>query len=190
MLTPWDGAIVDDEWARVGPDELDVLRRETARVLLFDNENELLLVQGSDPYRPQAGSWWFPVGGGRRQGETLEAALRREVWEETGLTDVVIGPMVWTGWSEFPYMESRVMVQREHYYYGRTVSKQIDYGRWTSYERKQLLRMRWWTMDELLASRERVIPRELRSLIVDLAGGVYPEPPIELSPNRADNCGR
>jgi ADP-ribose pyrophosphatase YjhB (NUDIX family) len=42
--------------------------------------------------RPRRGTWVFP-GGYVDQGETVEQAARREVWEETGLT-VELGRMV------------------------------------------------------------------------------------------------
>jgi ADP-ribose pyrophosphatase YjhB (NUDIX family) len=52
-----------------------VIRRFEARV-------RVLLIKRRKP--PRAGTWSIP-GGRQRLGETLEAAARREVYEETGL---------------------------------------------------------------------------------------------------------
>jgi 8-oxo-dGTP pyrophosphatase MutT (NUDIX family) len=40
--------------------------------------------------------FWLLVGGGVQPGETYEQAAVREVFEETGITEVVLGPCIWT----------------------------------------------------------------------------------------------
>lgn len=54
------------------------------------DRDRVLLVQRAHP--PLAGEWTLP-GGGVEVGETLEAAVAREVHEETGL-EVTVGPLV------------------------------------------------------------------------------------------------
>jgi 8-oxo-dGTP diphosphatase len=53
-----------------------------------------VLVSQRVPGRGQAGRWEFP-GGKREEGETDEAALRREVREELGI-DVAVGSLLWS----------------------------------------------------------------------------------------------
>ncbi|MCD0446267.1 NUDIX domain-containing protein [Glycomyces sp. A-F 0318] len=59
---------------------MDTTRR-TARVFLFDDQGRLVLIKrtrpGEDPY-------WVLPGGGIDPGETPEAAVRREAFEELG----------------------------------------------------------------------------------------------------------
>ena len=69
--------------------------RLTARVLLFDPQDRILLVRGRANAAADAPSFWFTVGGGADPGETLEQAARREITEETGFTAVELGPTVW-----------------------------------------------------------------------------------------------
>src|ERR1700722_2782481 len=69
--------------------------RLTARVLLLDPAGRILLMKGRLPGRPAGPEFWYSVGGGVDEGETLAQAAAREIVEETGLTDAVLGPTVW-----------------------------------------------------------------------------------------------
>jgi ADP-ribose pyrophosphatase YjhB (NUDIX family) len=62
------------------------------------NGGRVLLIRRGRP--PQAGHWAIP-GGKVRLGETMTAAVKREVMEETGL-EVEVGDVVWAGESIGP----------------------------------------------------------------------------------------
>lgn len=79
----------------------EIKTRPTARVVLLDDEDRLLMLQIHDPGairgpNPITADFWLLVGGGVQPGETYEQAAFREVVEETGIRDVSIGRCVWT----------------------------------------------------------------------------------------------
>ncbi|CAO0828603.1 hypothetical protein SMICM17S_05170 [Streptomyces microflavus] len=62
--------------------------------MLLDPEDRILLLHGHEPDDP-ADDWWFTPGGGVEGDETREQAALRELAEETGITEVELGPVLW-----------------------------------------------------------------------------------------------
>jgi 8-oxo-dGTP pyrophosphatase MutT (NUDIX family) len=163
------------------------VHRLSARVLLFDDAGRVLLVEGSNPIRPDAGRWWFPIGGGVEDGEDLHGAATRELREEAGIHHIEFGPLVWMRSADFPYQEGMHLYQREHYFVGRTHESVIRTDGWTDYERRQGLVLRWWCLDDLVATTDAIVPSQLRQLIGAIGAGHYPAAPIELEPLHVDD---
>ncbi|MEV6347885.1 NUDIX domain-containing protein [Actinoplanes sp. NPDC051851] len=63
---------------------MEPVHRPAVRVICFDAEGRILLLQWQDPLDP-ANRIWEPPGGGIDPGETPLQAARRELTEETGL---------------------------------------------------------------------------------------------------------
>ena len=55
--------------------------RPSCHAVVSDGDRIVLIKRGGEPYR----GWWGLPGGAVELGETVVEALRREVWEETGL---------------------------------------------------------------------------------------------------------
>ena len=154
------------------------MRRRAARVVLLDPSDRILLLHGFEPADP-AVSWWFTPGGGVEAGESLEAAARREVAEETGITSVLLGPVLWDRTCAFAF-DGRRWEQDEWYYLGRTEAIEVHSGGQTELERRSVAGLRWWTCEELLRSRETVYPTRLAGLLRTLLDEGPPQSPIHL----------
>lgn len=134
--------------------------RVAARVLVVDEGGAVLLLRGSDPDRPDAGTWWFTPGGGVDDGESVEDAARREVHEETGLVVDELGPVVFERVAEFDFEGARY---RQHESFFAVCVDRFDAvtDGWTETERRAVHEHRWWTPEEIAASDETFYPERL-----------------------------
>ncbi|GGY86573.1 DNA mismatch repair protein MutT [Streptomyces poonensis] len=137
--------------------------RKVARVVLLDPRERILLLHGHEPDDP-ADDWWFTPGGGLEGDETREEAALRELAEETGITDVELGPVLWRRKCSFPFAGRR-WNQDEWYYLARTSQTVTEAAGLTDLERRSVVGSRWWTCQELTRSHETVYPTRLAELL-------------------------
>jgi 8-oxo-dGTP pyrophosphatase MutT (NUDIX family) len=88
------------------------------------------------------GEFWLTPGGGLGRGETFEAGALRELWEETGISGVELGPCVWTRTQVFPW-DDKVYKQQERYFVVRVDEVEVHGDNWTEVEREVLVEHRW-----------------------------------------------
>lgn len=160
-----------------------VLRRTAARVVLLDRDGHVLLLQATDPADASKGHWWEIPGGGMDPGESSEAAARRELYEETGITQAEIGPCVWTQHARFRFAGWK-FDQHEHVHVAwtdRIDLSTISPGGLEAFEAMAFRGHRWWGLDDLLASDDAVLPRRLREFLPDLVAGRLPSTPLDIT---------
>jgi 8-oxo-dGTP pyrophosphatase MutT (NUDIX family) len=146
--------------------------RRSARVLVLDASDRLLLVQSGDV--------WLAPGGGVEEGEGLAEAAARELREETGLTvaPADLYPVAYTtgradlGWASGLF--------RDDFFLHRVISHRVDPAGLNEFERQHYRGHRWWAEAELAATRETIYPLDLAALVTDLIAGRLPATPIAL----------
>jgi len=156
--------------------------RLSVRVLLLSPEKRILLFK----YRNTAPNGqrypcWSTAGGGRDPGESVEQTAAREVLEETGISGVKLGPVVWYG-EDNERCGDRSILFKEHFIVAFAPSESLDTSGWTDWERDQIVAVRWWSAAELRESTENIFPRNLGTLIEPVLAGTYPAAPITLPP--------
>ena len=141
------------------------IRRLAGRVLVIDDAGRVLLLHGFDPARPDR-PYWFTVGGGAKEGETLAEAAARELGEETGLRASArqLGEPVWHEITEFSYQGRRYR-QEQDFFVLRVPAAEVSAGRLDDEEAATVDDCRWWTAAELDAAAERFYPAELPGLV-------------------------
>lgn len=110
-------------------------------------------------------TWWITPGGGVEQGESDVLTAIREVHEETGLlldASALIGPIasrrVWHGYSDV------VIDQHDVFFAAYVDAFTVDVSGHTEEEKVTMTASRWWSWEELGATREVIWPAELEQL--------------------------
>ncbi|WP_424211552.1 NUDIX hydrolase [Streptomyces sp. BI20] len=153
--------------------------RRVSRVVLLDPEDRILLLHGHEPEDPDT-RWWFTPGGGLEGTETRAEAARRELAEETGITEVTLGPVLWRRHCGFPFA-GRWWEQDEWFFLARTEHTGTVADGQTELERRSVSGARWWSCRELRATRETVYPNGLAELLRTLLDDGPPGEPLVLA---------
>jgi 8-oxo-dGTP pyrophosphatase MutT (NUDIX family) len=150
--------------------------RPTARVLLLDRADRILLMKGRLPGSLQGDGAWFTIGGGVEAGETWLEAAAREIIEETGITAFELGPIVWAreGVLEIP----DPVVFDERYVVARCDGAEPSRDGWNAVENELIDDIAWWTLPDLRATAERVFPPGLAQHLPPILAGTYPPKPL------------
>ena len=154
----------------------------SARALLIDPQDRVLLMRLAAgrialPGAATRSTFWLTPGGSLDPGESFDAALLREVWEETGLRLTDPGRWVWTGEKEITRDGDPVLtiarVYAQHVPAFEPAPPQL-----TAEEHDSFRGFRWWSADEIATSSERFVPRGLAVLLPPLLRGEWPPAPI------------
>jgi 8-oxo-dGTP diphosphatase len=148
--------------------------REAIRAVVLDPDDRVLLVRLEFPH------WtgWAMPGGGVDEGETDEAALRRELAEEAGLDGFQLGPIVWTRRHLLEFGDWDGQVER-YYFVRASGADPAPRLTWAQLSAEHVTAIRWWTIPELEAAEDEFAPRRLPALVRELILHGTPTEPID-----------
>ena len=162
--SPANAAVPYDErlrWFAELRDWIVPVERQAVRGVVVDDRRRVLLVRFEHPVSRE--HWWATTGGGVDDGESDVDALRRELREEAGLEGPEDpGPVVFEREHTFPW-GGRIIRQRERFYLvrapGREAAPTVDL------RAEGVTELRWWTLAELDATPDRIVPPSLAELV-------------------------
>jgi len=146
--------------------------RQAVRALLVTPDAHVLLVRFEFPTK----TVWALPGGGLDPGETHLEALHRELIEEVGLTDPVVGPHVWNREHIIPFEDGFWDGQRDRFYLVEATDRFVPTPAlsWEQLRAERLHELRWWHIDDIEQATiddvwfaPRALSSHLRTLITD-----------------------
>lgn len=146
--------------------------RQAVRALLITPDDHVLLVRFEFP---DATVWSLP-GGGLDPGESDLEALHRELIEEVGLHDPVVGAHVWNREHITPHLDGLWDGQRDRYYVVDAAERFEPRPAlsWEQLREERLHELRWWHVDDIERATgdgvwfsPRALAGHLRTLITD-----------------------
>ncbi|WP_367128118.1 NUDIX hydrolase [Saccharothrix sp. HUAS TT1] len=154
--------------------------RHSVRAIVLDEDDRVLLCRLAIPEPDGTTVVWVAPGGGVEPGETEHEALRRELYEEVGLTAFDVGPRpVWR----------QEVVRPDHggvvndYFLVRANSF-TPRGGLTDEElaAEHISGLRWWTLSEIADHRgpDLFSPRDLATPLAALIADGAPADPVVL----------
>ncbi|ASU80606.1 NUDIX domain-containing protein [Actinopolyspora erythraea] len=144
-----------------------VREQHAARLLLFGPDGRILLMRLVEQSSGVGQQLWVTPGGRLEAGESVLDAAGRELFEETGMTDASVGPVVWYG-EQFLRRDGRLRFLKERFVLARSGTAAFTDVGWTPEERREIAEMRWWPLDELSTTSHVVKPSKLPVLLREL----------------------
>lgn len=158
--------------------------RNTVRIVLLNDKNQLLLMRVDDPGTHSigdkySGSFWVTIGGQQEPGETVTGSALRELTEETGIKkdDVKFGPVVWLRELDLVIYTKPVQI-KEQYILAHTIKYEVTPTNLTDYEINIVKELRWFSLDDISNSKETIYPPNLKTLLKDVISNIIPQKPI------------
>jgi 8-oxo-dGTP pyrophosphatase MutT (NUDIX family) len=144
--------------------------------MLLDPDNRVLMLRIHDSAAQRSMSspgpdFWLLPGGGVEPGELYEEAAVREVFEETGICELTLGPCVWTAEHTTTWFDGAPIHIVERYYVARVAAGlTVTFAGHEPLEAATTVGYQWFTAGEIAErqARESFLPLGLAELLGSL----------------------
>ena len=159
-------------------------RRQAVRALILsETDQRVLLLRMQRPDRP--GHFWLLPGGGIKPDEDRVSALRREVWEETGLRLGAEPHLLWRRVHRFGRgIDEGLPVTEQHEDIYLVRAQRFEPTAQNNPEASEVgifHEFRWWSVTEMRdATGDQFAPRALPRLVQELVANGPPAQPVSL----------
>lgn len=140
--------------------------RRSARIFLFDERGNLLLIRFVAQRTDGPFVCWVTPGGEVEKGEADLAAAERELAEELGLRVPLVGPVHEESGGTYEHLGETV--RNYDVFFAAQCRRDLPRLAGVTTDEVALMQeARWWTLEELKATGENIFPVEIARLAVE-----------------------
>ena len=160
--------------------------RNSIKAILLNEKNELLLVYTRNKklngeVEKYNDGFWQMIGGKIEDGEDYNAAIKREIFEETSITEdkLELGPLVFKGQMVFN-INGEPNDLRQSFMVVHTSTSNVSLDNLTEDEKPELKKLKWFSYDEIKNCNEIIYPVVLPNYLKDIIEEKYPLEVLEI----------
>ncbi len=144
----------------------DARLRRSARVFLFDERGDILLIRFVAQRTDGPFVCWVTPGGEVEEGEADLAAAERELAEELGLKLPLVGPVHEERGGTYEHLGETVR-NYDVFFAAQCEREMPRLAGVTKDEIALMQEARWWTLEDLKSTGENIFPVEISRLAVE-----------------------
>jgi len=155
-------------------------KRNSSRAVMLNTKNEIFLIRYFFDYFKDKNTVWLTPGGGLEDGETYEEALKREVFEETGVR--LDGKYRYLFFRDRIYTlsDGEKVLGHEQYYLVRIGKEAFSFENWTKSEQKRMSDPKWWSKREISESGDEFFSDDIIDIMDKITEDRLPDYPVEI----------
>ncbi len=161
--------------------------RNSAKIVLLNDKNEILLIGTDDKNIRDTngeykGRFWQLLGGKVEENESMEDALKRELFEETSILDknVAFGPIIWFGELDLLMHGVKTKIKQKFVLARLKGYADSNLKHLTPEEKETVTKLKWFSLKAIEESREIIYPGLLPVYLKQIIEGHIPSTPIEI----------